>query len=126
VREGAGGLRRTTRVTFKVDTGLPRPGAPMSEAATRYRAIRALPHLDIDGIFTHFATADEPETSNDRAQLARFREVLGTLSDRPRLVHAAASAGVAAFGPIDGVNAVRPGLAIYGLHAAPHLANALP
>src|SRR5439155_579138 len=54
-----------------------------------------------------------------------LREGGGTLSDRPRLVHAAASAGVAAFGPIDGVNAVRPGLAIYGLHAAPHLANAL-
>jgi len=125
VSEAASALRRTTRVHFKVDTGLTRLGAPMSEAPTRYRAIRALPHLEIDGIFTHFATADEPETSSDRAQLARFREVVGTLSDRPRLVHAAASAGVAAFGPIDGVNAVRPGLAIYGLHAAPHLANAL-
>src|SRR5207237_1043874 len=98
VSEAASALRRTTRVHFKVDTGLTRLGAPMSEAPTRYRAIRALPHLEIDGIFTHFATADEPETSNDRAQLARFREVVGTLSDRPRLVHAAASAGVAARG----------------------------
>src|SRR5439155_467207 len=61
VSEAASALRRTTRVHFKVDTGLTRLGAPMSEAATRYRAIRALPHLEIDGIFTHFATADEPE-----------------------------------------------------------------
>jgi len=113
-------------VHFKVDTGLTRLGAPTTEAATRYRSIASLPHLEIDGIFTHFATADDPDTSNDRAQLARFREVLSSLPERPRLVHAAASAGVAAFGSVDGTNAVRTGLAIYGLHAAAHLAAALP
>jgi alanine racemase len=126
ISEAASVLRRTARVHFKVDTGLTRLGAPMKEAAARYRAIASLPHIEIDGIFTHFATADEPDTSNDRAQFARFREVLSTIADRPRLVHAAASAGVAAFGPLDGMNAVRTGLSIYGLHAAPHLASALP
>jgi alanine racemase len=126
ISEAASVLRRTARVHFKVDTGLTRLGAPMNDAAARYRAIASLPHVEIDGIFTHFATADEPDTSNDRAQLARFREVLGTIADRPRLVHAAASAGVAAFGPLEGMNAVRTGLAVYGLHAAPHLASALP
>src|ERR1700716_180350 len=123
--EAATGLRRDARVHFRVDTGLTRLGAPADEAATRYRAIASLPHVEIDGIFTHFATADDPDPSNDRAQLARFREVLGSMPDRPRLVHAAASAGVAAFGAVDGMNAVRTGLAIYGLHAAPHLAGAL-
>ena len=125
ISEAATVLRRTARVHFKVDTGLTRLGAPMKEAAARYRAIAALPHIEIDGVFTHFATADDPEPSNDRAQLERFREVLSMLPDRPRLVHAAASAGVAAFGPMDGMNAVRTGLSVYGLHAAPHLANAM-
>ena len=95
ISEAATALRRSARVHFKVDTGLTRLGAPMKEAPGRYRAIAALPHLEMDGIFTHFATADDPDTSNDRAQLGRFREVLGALADRPRLVHAAASAGVA-------------------------------
>src|SRR5207245_5464670 len=126
ISEAAGALRRITRVQFKVDTGLTRLGAPTNEAAARYRSIASLPHLEIDGIFTHFATADDPDPSNDRAQLGRFRDVLTSIPDRPRLVHAAASAGVAAFGPVDGMNAVRSGLAIYGLHAAPHLARALP
>src|SRR2546427_1619875 len=126
ISEAATALRRSARVHFKVDTGLTRLGAPTNEAAARYRSIASLPHLEIDGIFTHFATADDPDTSNDRAQLERFREVLGSIADRPRLVHAAASAGVAAFGAVDGMNAVRTGLAIYGLHAAPHLAGALP
>src|ERR671936_777249 len=49
-----------------------------------------------------------------RVQLERFREVLASIGDRPRLVHAAASAGVAAFGAIDGMTAVRTGLAVYG------------
>lgn len=125
ISEAATVLRRTARVHFKVDTGLTRLGAPPKEAATRYRSIASLPHLEIDGIFTHLATSDEPDTSNDRAQLAIFREVLGSIKDRPRLVHAAASAGVAAFEPLENMNAVRPGLAIYGVHPAPHLAGAL-
>jgi alanine racemase len=126
ISEAATVLHRTARVHFKVDTGLTRLGAPVNEAAARYRSIASLPHVEIDGIFTHFATADDPDPSNDRAQFERFREVLGTIADRPRLVHAAASAGVAAFGPLEGMNAVRTGLSIYGLHAAPHLASALP
>ena len=125
ISEAATALHRNARVHFKVDTGLTRLGAPVHEAAARYRAIGSLPHLDVDGIFTHFATADDPDPSNDRVQLERFREVLRSIPDRPRLVHAAASAGVAAFGSVEGMNAVRTGLAVYGLHAAPHLAKAL-
>src|SRR5438093_353075 len=126
VSEAATALRRQAHVHFKVDTGLTRLGAPADQAATRYRSIASLPHLEIDGIFTHFATADDPDTSNDRVQLERFREVLRAIPERPRLVHAAATAGVAVFGRLEGMTAVRTGLAIYGLHAAPHLSGALP
>jgi alanine racemase len=122
ISDAATALRRTARVHFKVDTGLTRLGAPAGEAVARLRAITALAHIEIDGIFTHFATADDPDTSNDQAQLALFQEVLGAIRDRPRLVHAAASAGVGAFGRVEGMTAVRPGLAIYGIHPAPHLA----
>jgi alanine racemase len=125
ISEAATALRRTAVVHFKVDTGLTRLGAPSREAPARYRSIAALPNVEMDGIFTHFATADDPDTSTDRAQLERFREVLAAIPERPRLVHASASAGVAAFGPVEGMNAVRTGLAIYGLHAAPHLAAEL-
>ncbi|TMC04278.1 MAG: alanine racemase [Chloroflexi bacterium] len=71
----------------------------------------------------HFA--DEPDVANDRAQLARFADVLRAIATPPRWVHAAASAGVAAFGAVPGCNAIRPGVSLYGLHAAPHLAGAL-
>src|SRR5437867_10609126 len=50
ISEAATALRRSARVHFKVDTGLTRLGAPMKEAPGRYRAIAALPHLEMDGI----------------------------------------------------------------------------
>src|SRR5919201_5909219 len=126
VSAAATALRRDARVHFKVDTGLTRLGAPLSEAAARYLAIASLPHVEIDGIFTPFSTADEVDVSSDRVQLERFREVLASVGEHPRLVHVAASSGVAAFGAIEGMTAVRTGLAVYGLHAAPHLIRALP
>src|SRR5439155_1207820 len=73
----------------------------------------------------HLATADEADVSGDRAQLARFADVLSAIPTPPRWIHAAASAGVAALGPVPGCNAIRPGVSLYGLHTAPHLAAAL-
>ena len=125
VDEVAAAAGRIARVHFKVDTGLTRLGAPLAEAPARLAAIRELRHLEVDGLFTHLATADEPDVANDRAQLARFADVMRAIATPPRWVHAAASAGVAAFGAVPGCNAIRPGVSLYGLHAAPHLAGAL-
>jgi alanine racemase len=121
----AAAARRSARVHFKVDTGLTRLGAPVAEAPARLAQVRELRHLEVEGLFTHLATADEPDVTNDRAQLARFAEVLRAIPTPPRWVHVAASAGVAAFGAIQGCTAIRPGVSLYGLHTAPHLAGAL-
>jgi alanine racemase len=121
----AAAVGRTARVHFKVDTGLTRLGAPVADAPARLAAIRELRHIEVEGLFTHLATADEPEVTNDRAQLARFAEVLRAVGEPPRWVHAAASAGIAAFGRVPGCTAARPGLSLYGLHSAPHLEGAL-
>lgn len=124
--EAAAAAGRRASVHFKVDTGLTRLGAPLDEAVARFRAIRALPRLSVDGIFTHLATADETDVTSDREQLARFAGVLDAIGEPPRWVHAAASAGVAAFGPVERCTAIRPGLSLYGLYAAPHQRSALP
>ena len=123
--EAAAAAGRDARVHFKVDTGLTRLGAPVAEAAARLAAIRALRHVEVEGLFTHLATADEPDTASDRAQMARFADVLRAITDPPRWVHVAASSGIAAFGKIPGCTAVRPGVSLYGLHTAPHLEQAL-
>jgi alanine racemase len=125
IDDAAAAAGRTVRVHFKVDTGLTRLGAPLAEAPARLAAMRMLRHLDVEGLFTHLATADESDVSAAREQLARFGEVLRALPEVPRLVHAAASGGVAAFGSVAGCTAIRPGVSLYGLHTARHLESAL-
>jgi alanine racemase len=116
--------RRAT-VHFKVDTGMTRLGAPLEDAARRYKEIRDLRHLVVEGLFTHLATADEQDLTTARQQVDRFTGVLRAIGEPPRYVHAQNSAGVAALGSLAGINAIRPGVSLYGLHTAPHLAGAL-
>ena len=123
--EAAAAAGRKVRVHFKVDTGLTRLGAPVAEAATAPEVDPRAAPVEVEGLFTHLATADEPDTANDQAQVARFADLLRTTGDVPRWVHVAASSGIAAFGKIPGCTAVRPGLSLYGLHTAPHLGKAL-
>jgi alanine racemase len=102
-----------------------RAWARRSTTPSRYRAIRELRHVRVDGLFTHLATADEPDLTIAKEQLAEFASVLGAIGEPPRWVHAAASSGVAAFGAIPGCTAIRPGVSLYGLHTAPHLRGSL-
>lgn len=125
VADAAAAAGRRARVHFKVDTGLTRLGAPFEQAAGRYRTVRDMAGLEVDGIFTHFASADETDLTQTRAQVRRFTAVLDEIGEPPRLVHAAASAGVAALGSIPRCTAVRPGLSLYGVHAAEHHAAVL-
>jgi len=125
--EGAGAMAqaaraagRTATLHFKVDTGLTRLGAPLDEAADRYRAIAALAGVRIDGVFTHLARADETDLAPTTLQLDRFDALLDAIAP-PRWVHTSASGGVASLPTRPRITAVRPGLAIYGLDPAPHL-----
>src|SRR5438270_5776206 len=125
VSEAATALRRRAHVHFKVDTGLTRLGAPVAEAPDRYRRIRALPGVDVAGIFTHFARADEADLTSDRQQLELFQRVLGAIGEPPPLVHSAASGGVAGLGRVAGMTAIRPGISVYGIHSAAERAAGL-
>ncbi|MDQ2952936.1 MAG: alanine racemase, partial [Chloroflexota bacterium] len=124
IDEAAAAARTRAAVHFKVDTGLTRLGAPLDDAIARYRAVRELGHLTVEGLFTHFATADDPDLGVARYQVQRFTEVLGQIGEPPRLVHAAASAGVASFGAIPGCTAIRPGVSLFGFYSAPHQVSA--
>lgn len=122
----AGSEKRPSIVHFKVDTGLTRLGAPLAEAEQRLAAVRELPNVRVEGLFTHYATADAPDDSFAREQLRLFEGFVRATPDRPRWIHAAASAGVAALGAQPVCNAIRPGLALYGLAPAAHLAARVP
>jgi alanine racemase len=85
-----------------------------------------LPGLKVEGLYTHFGTADEADLSYAQEQLRRFQELLATLEEagkRPPLVHAANTAAFLNL-PGAGFDLIRPGIGIYGLR--PSADTALP
>jgi alanine racemase len=109
-------LNRVARVHVKVDTGMSRLGVLPKEAPAFIRAVAGLPAVQVEGLFTHFSSADSNEDYT-RLQLARFAQVLSAVGELPalRYVHAANSAGALAY-PEARFNLVRIGLAMYGLN----------
>lgn len=118
---------RRLPVQLEVDTGMRRMGVSHESAAALAAEIAGAQGLELEGVWTHLACADAPDLASARAQLARFGEVLAALRARgvsPGLVHVANSAALLAapqLAPPPGVNAVRPGLLLYGVLPAPHL-----
>jgi len=122
--QAAGHLGRTACVHIKVDTGMGRLGLLPDEVLPFLRRVSRLPALQVDGIFTHMASADDADLSYTRRQLGRFGEVLSALRGEgllPPHIHAANSACIFRL-PESRYNLVRLGLAMYGLDPSPHAA----
>jgi alanine racemase len=104
-------------VHLKIDTGMRRVGAPPEEAAQLASAVDAQASLELEGLWTHCAVADEPENEFTAVQIERFDEVLSAViaaGVTPRLVHAANSAAAMAH-PTTRFDVVRCGIALYGI-----------
>lgn len=112
----ARGLARRFPVHVKVDTGMARLGASLGDLPALVAALGRAPELELEGLMTHFACADEAGDAATEAQLARFAEAEALLvreGHRPRVRHAANSAAILRGRGL--FELVRPGLAIFGL-----------
>ena len=121
---------QTVSVQVEVDTGMHRMGAPVDRAGPLLERVVGEPALALEGLYTHFARADEPDLGPSLEQLRLFRKVLDACAGlSPRFVHAANSAGLLAgdtlLPALPEVNAVRPGLMLYGARPGPHLPGEL-
>lgn len=109
---------KTVRLHFAVDTGMSRIGLQVTEEAADLCArIAALPGLVCEGLFSHFATADETDLSRARAQAARFADFDAMLKARGLEIpirHLNNSAGVMNFS--EHYDMVRSGIVTYGLY----------
>jgi alanine racemase len=115
----------TMRAHLKVDTGMRRVGADPVDAVARAKEIVASPGLDLEGVWTHLAVADEPEHPFTVEQLRRYHDVLDELAAagvEPAVRHAANSAGAIAH-PDARFDLVRCGIAVYGIDPSPELAG---
>ncbi|HID10551.1 MAG TPA: alanine racemase, partial [Candidatus Latescibacteria bacterium] len=115
--EAAMRLRRNAVVHIKVDTGMGRIGLKVEEIRSFLQRISELPGVVVEGIYTHFATADGTGDGEFvLAQMEHFRRVVGQLRREGLnlpVAHAANSAAVLRY-PSAHLDMVRPGIMIYG------------
>lgn len=115
----AGRLGRKAVVHVKVDTGMSRIGIrPNEEGLAFMEWISGLENMEVEGIFTHFARADETDHSAALSQLAKFtafaEEAERRMGKRIPLKHCSNSAGILTL-PQANLSLVRAGITLYGL-----------
>lgn len=119
----------TLLIHMKVDTGMGRLGLREDEEIASFLdAVTGTPSIEMEGMYTHFATADELETAYFEQQYARFSRVVDLVRQRgsaPRLIHCGNSAAAMRF-PERCFNMVRFGISMYGLTPAADITGHLP
>jgi len=112
---------RPAKAHVKLDTGMSRLGIQPEEVGAFWDLLEGCPLLDVEGMFTHFSSADEADQQFTLGQTRAFfaaATLLGNRRRRPRLLHCCASSGIHN-APQAYYDMVRPGLCLYG-GTAPH------
>ncbi len=107
----------SARVHVKVDTGMNRYGFTTDDVCDAVESLMSHPRVTVEGVFTHFSSADELDPAPTDEQIDRFWRAIDRLDAkglRPPFVHTSNSAAVLT-GRSKGTNLVRCGIATYGL-----------
>jgi len=114
----AGDAGRIQPVHVELESGLNRNGLPIDELVRFAESLRHLPAVRVEGLYTHFAAAEEGDQTFTNAQ---YDALVAASARLPWIAvrHCAASASVLA-SPHHRFEMVRAGLAMYGYHPAPH------
>lgn len=119
-------IGETAKIHIKIDTGMSRIGfMPVKDNIDVIRSISELPGIEIEGIFTHFARADEETSAAAREPYEKFMIFLGELENRGIHIpvrHAANSASIIQF-PESRLDMVRSGITTYGLYPSEKVAK---
>jgi alanine racemase len=118
VARSAGDTRTEAKIHLKVDTGMSRLGIGPEHAMSFAEEIVDTRNVEFEGIFTHYARADELNQGSAIDQESIFIQLIDNLAKtgiKPEFVHAANSAA-ALFQPNSRLSMIRTGIAIYGLH----------
>lgn len=115
----AASLRKNAKIHMAVDTGMSRIGlSPDEKSADIIARISKLDNITLEGIFTHFSTADEKDTAFTKSQREKFQEFKAMLEKRGvdiKIYHTSNSAAIMQHGDC-GYDMVRPGIILYGLY----------
>ena len=112
-------LGKTAKIHIKLDTGMGRIGMqPTDESIEEIKKIYSLPNIEINGIFTHFACADEEDKTSCNNQKKKYLDFVGKLDKAGveiPIKHMCNSAGIIEFDD-NFLDMVRSGIMTYGLY----------
>ncbi|MBW4651288.1 MAG: alanine racemase [Kastovskya adunca ATA6-11-RM4] len=120
-------IDQTLPVHLKLDTGMSRLGMPWQEALEFVELVKCLPALKIASIYSHLATADDPNPMVVKLQHQRFEEAIAQIrvaGMAHHKLHLANSAGTLSDRALH-YDMVRVGLGLYGLYPAEHLSHSV-
>jgi len=115
-------------VHVKLDTGMGRVGVDWRQAVDFLEQVRRMEGLEVVGLMTHLATADERDKTFARTQLCRFREAIRSLEEsgvQIPIKHAANSAAILDL-PEAWFDLVRLGVMLYGYYPSEETSESIP
>ncbi|MBT9176156.1 MAG: Alanine racemase 1 [Firmicutes bacterium] len=115
-------LARKVKVHVEIDTGMGRLGVRPQDAVGFAELAISLPHLEVEGVFSHLACADAADLSSARGQITAFHECCMRLESRGHRLtkHIANTAAILALRESH-LDMVRLGLGLYGMYPAPYM-----
>lgn len=118
----------TANVHLKFDTGMGRIGQNWQTADLLFTELANFKHINVIGIYTHLASAEDTDLTFCHLQLDRFNAIVesaGKHGINPPFIHAANSGAMIQLGEKANYTMVRPGLLLYGWAPSPHLEGCL-
>lgn len=118
---------RPLKIHVKIDSGMGRIGLRDVQELQLLTSMltEKSPSILLEGIFTHFSSADGEELSRTKAQFQTFMGFVNSLPEKPRFVHASNSAAALLY-PAYGLDAVRLGIVLYGIAPSKFVEGNLP
>jgi alanine racemase len=113
--------RKRIKVHLKLDTGMGRLGVSTEDWPAFLQEVKKCREIEVEGILSHFSMGDEDGGAYSREQWEKFERAVAVAEAsglRPRYLHMANSANLAAFAFCAG-NLVRPGIMLYGSYPSP-------
>ena len=127
IDQAAGSMKKKARVHLKVDTGMERIGVHYYNAEKLLEAAMACQHVEVEGLFSHFANSDSADLAHARLQLERFNEVLYFYEKHslPMPMRHIANSGAILQLPESYFDMVRPGILLYGIYPSAEVRHAV-
>ena len=115
--------KQIVNIHINIDTGMGRSGLQYDVALNEINRIQQLPNLNVEGIFSHFSSAENDSKYTDH-QNANFRKLINSLDKKPEFIHIANSSGIIT-AKSEYCNLVRLGLLSYGIYPDKSLSEKL-